>query len=149
MNHMDRTNRASTDAATRARSVPPGNRATPGSDAQPRQRKPRRTVQAASAWIALLVVGAALTGCDRPPQAAKADLDARVQPAATGARSEGASPMMRDRLLEQISPLDDAKVEALGSSLAEVARAAPRAAVELSLGSDAEASVKAQRLVSS
>lgn len=57
--------------------------------------------------------------------------------------------MMRDRLLEQISPLDDAKVEALGSSLAEVARAAPRAAVELSLGSDAEASVKAQRLVSS
>jgi hypothetical protein len=93
--------------------------------------------------IAVLVVGAAMAGCGKPPLAAKAEHDG-IQPTAG---REGASPMTRDRLLEQIRPLDQAQVEALASSLALAARAAPQAAVELSLGADEDASIKAKRFL--
>jgi hypothetical protein len=62
-------------------------------------------------------------------------------------REERNEPMTRDRLLEQLRPLDEAKVRDLASSLAEAARGAPRAAVEVALGADERASIKARRLL--
>jgi hypothetical protein len=55
--------------------------------------------------------------------------------------------MTRDKLLEQLRPLGEAKVEALASSLVESAREAPAAAIEVSLGADEGSAIKAKRLL--
>jgi hypothetical protein len=55
--------------------------------------------------------------------------------------------MTRDGLLDQLRPLDEPKVKALASSLLRTAREAPQTAIEVSLGDDESASIKARRLL--
>jgi hypothetical protein len=95
---------------------------------------------------ATLAVGTtAILGCDKPPKAAETASSATA--AEPPRPCEGATPMTREKLLEQLRALDQAKVDALGPSLATTARAAPRSAVELYLGADEDAADKAQRLL--
>lgn len=97
------------------------------------------------ATTALLAAAAALFGgCDKPQRPPEVTPSASV----SGARDkEGTLLMNRERLLEQLRPLDDAKVGALAVSLAASSRAAPAAAVEIALGADETASIKARRLL--